>query len=75
MLVADRHRWPRALWLALLLVAAWVNLHGSSVVGLVLLVATPVEDRRDRAALRRDQAVLAAAAAASLPESRMPSVP
>jgi hypothetical protein len=65
-LVAGRRDRPTLLWLAVPLLAAWANLHGSFVVGLALLAATAVEDRRDRSALWRDLAVLAAAVIATL---------
>ena len=65
-LVAGRRDRPTLLWLAVPLLAAWANLHGSFVVGLVLLVATAVDDRRDGSARWRDLGVLAAAAVATL---------
>ena len=37
LLVAGRRRWPRAYWLAPVLVLAWANVHGSFVLGPVLL--------------------------------------
>jgi hypothetical protein len=65
-LVAGRRSHPRALWLAVPLLAAWANLHGSFVVGLVLLATTVVDDRRDRATAWRDLVVLAGAVIATL---------
>ncbi len=66
LVVAGRRGRPLGLWLAVPLLALWANLHGSFVVGLVLLAATAVDDRRDRSAARRDLGVLAAAAIATL---------
>ncbi len=66
LLVAGRRDQPNLLWLAVPLMAAWANLHGSFVVGLALLAATTVEDRRNRSALWRDGAVLAVAGVATL---------
>jgi len=66
LLVAGRRDRPNLLWLAVPLLAAWANLHGSFVVGLALLAATTVGDRRNRSALWRDVAVLVAAAIATL---------
>ena len=66
LLVASRRERPNLLWLAVPLLVAWANLHGSFVVGLALLAATTVEDRRSRSALGRDVAVLAAAGIATL---------
>jgi hypothetical protein len=65
-LVAGRKARPRLLWLAVPLLAAWANLHGSFVVGLALLATTVIEDRRDRSARLRDLFVLGAAAVATL---------
>lgn len=64
-LVAGRRDRPTLVWLAVPLLAAWVNLHGSFVVGLALLAATAVADGRDGSALRRDMALLTAAAVAT----------
>jgi hypothetical protein len=65
-LVAGRRDHPGLPWLAVPLLAAWANLHGSFVVGLALLAVTAVADRRDRSARRRDLVVLVAAAVATL---------
>jgi hypothetical protein len=64
--VAGRRERPTLLWLAVPLLAVWANLHGSFVVGLALLAATTVEDRRVGSARRRDLGVFAAAAVATL---------
>ena len=65
-LVAIRRSRPGALWLAVPLMAAWANLHGSFVVGLALLFVTAIEDRHGGSARWRDLAVLAGAAIATL---------
>lgn len=65
-LVAGRRDRPNLMWLAVPLLAAWANLHGSFVLGLALLAATFVDDRRNRSARRRDLVVLAGAAIATL---------
>ena len=66
LLVAGRRDRPNLLWLAVPLLAAWANLHGSFAVGLALLGVMTVKDRRDRSALWRDGAVFAVAAVATL---------
>lgn len=65
-LVAGRSSRPGALWLAVPLLAAWANLHGSFVVGLALLATTVVDDRRERSAASRDLLVFAGASVATL---------
>ena len=65
-LVVGRRDRPNRLWLAVPLLAVWANLHGSFVVGLALLAATAVEDRRNRSARWLDVAVLAVATIATI---------
>ena len=47
-LVAGRHRWPRLLWLAPIIVVAWANLHGSFFLGPVVVGLAWLEDLHDR---------------------------
>jgi hypothetical protein len=65
-LIAVRRSRPGALWLAVPLLAAWANLHGSYVMGLALLFVAAIEDRHGGSAVRRDLVVLAAASIATL---------
>jgi hypothetical protein len=64
--VARRHRHPRALWLAVPILAAWANLHGSFPIGLALLALTAAEDAAAHRRVRVPVAVAAVAGAATL---------
>lgn len=64
--VAGRRRWPRAIWLAVPIVAVWANLHGSFFLGPVVVGLAWLEDildRRPEAGRTLAAAVLAALAA------------
>jgi len=65
-LVADRKDHPGRLWLAIPLLAAWANLHGSFPVGLALLGLAAVEDVAGRHRPRQAVATLVFAAVATL---------
>jgi hypothetical protein len=65
-LVADRRDHRRRLWLAVPLVAAWANLHGSFPVGLALLGLATAEDIAGRNHARQAVATWVLAAAATL---------
>lgn len=65
-LVADRRRHPGRLWLAVPLLAAWANLHGSFPVGLALLGLAAAEDVAMRHETRSAAVVLVAAVLATL---------
>jgi hypothetical protein len=65
-IVAGRRRWPRAIWLAVPIVAVWANLHGSFFLGPVVVGLAwldDIHDRRPEAGRTLAAAVLAALAA------------
>lgn len=66
LLVARRHRNPRAIWLAPLLAVAWVNLHGSFVLAPILLGYAWLDDLARGRPARAAFVVLALGTAATL---------
>jgi hypothetical protein len=53
LVISMRHRRPRAMWLALLIVAIWANVHGSFVIGPLSLGLTWVADAVERSPTAR----------------------
>ena len=66
LLVARRHRHPRAFWLAPLLVVAWANLHGSFVLAPILLGYAWLDDLARGRSARLSLAFLVVGTAATL---------
>lgn len=66
LLVSERRRHPRAVWVVPLLAAAWANVHGSFFLAPLVLGLAWLEDLHDRAPRRQETlaAVLASAALA-----------
>lgn len=64
LIVTERRRQPRALWLIPVIVAVWANVHGSFFLGPLVLGLAWLEDRHDRVA-GADRTLLVAIASAA----------
>ena len=64
LIVTERRRHPRALWLIPVIVAVWANVHGSFFLGPLVLGVAWLEDRHDRVA-GADRTLLVAVASAA----------
>jgi hypothetical protein len=73
LLVSERRRAPRLVWLAPVVIAVWANLHGSFVLGPVVLGLAWLEDIGDRA--RASNRTLAVVIAGALAACLTPSGP
>ena len=65
LLVAERFRTPRALWLVPVIVMAWANLHGSFVLAPIILGLTWIEDLYERRDSARSTLLVAAVSVAA----------